>query len=155
LYKIKILKKIEEYKNIIFDSFTQPKPKNWERKLYTCSCNIPIISKDSDINDIIYRININYIITNNKSENVNIITGNSSWWRSKNKLNYWSITHLEEPKVYGSDISFIIDKIVIGYIERGGALTPTPLYITISDINKFNNILLKNERKNKLKNIKL
>jgi len=136
---------IGEYTNIVFGESTQPKPKNWGRKTFNCSCNIPIFQKSSD--NIIGRVEIEYVV---KPTEDSVMLGgyNNSSWCVRHKPKKWEITHL---KSYGLDE--IEHTLHLGYIERGGVLTPTPIYIVMEDTNKYNAMILKQERRKKLKQL--
>ena len=139
------MRKIEEYTNLIFGESTQPKPKNWSRKTYTCYCNIPIFQKDRS--DILGRIDVEYTVEPT-DESVYVGGHNKTNWWMKHKPKKWKITHLK-PIDFG-DIKYTIH---IGHIERGGAITPSPIYISVEDMNKYNAMVLKQDRKKKLKNL--
>ncbi len=139
------MKEIDEYTNVIFGESTQPKPKNWSRKTLNCKCNIPIFEKSTD--NVLGRIDIEYIV---EPHNKTVMLGGYSklkWWMSA-KPKKWEVTHL---KSYGFDD--IEHSTHMGYVERGGALTPSPIYITVEDVNKYNTMILKQERRKKLKQL--
>lgn len=136
------MKKIGKYTNVSFGELHNPKPKNWARKTFNCNCNIPIYQADTDI--ILGRVDIKYIVKS--KETLYVLHGgqNRTRWWMHSKPNNWKVTHLEEPF---EDIKYTIH---FGYIERGGSLTPTPLYIEMDDVEKYNTMILKQERRKKL-----
>lgn len=145
------LKEIDKYENLIFNEQTIPKPKNWARKTFNCTCNIPVVEADGttyNTEKILERIDIKYIVKNKEEENVMMGGHNKTKWWFHAKPNFWKITHLEI-----SDFKDIKHYIYIGYIERGGALTPTPLFIVVEDIQKYKNLMLVRKRKAKLLNL--
>ena len=139
------MKEISEYTNVIFGESHHPKPKNWSRKTFNCDCNIPIFHADTKI--ILGRIDIKYIVKSKKEENVLVGGSNKTKWWYSSIPNNWEVTHLEEPF---EDIKYTIH---FGYIERGEALTPTPLYIRMDDVDKYKNMILRQKRLQKLKQL--
>ena len=140
------MRKIEKYTNLNFSDSQHPKPKNWSRKTFKCNCNIPIYQKSTD--KILSRIDIDYIVSPKKQENVMIGGYNTKSWWFHGKPNNWKITHIKPTKF--DDIEHTLH---IGYIERGGGLTPAPLYIIIEDVEKYNKLILKEARLKKLKQL--
>lgn len=148
MLKILHLKKIEYYKNLTFSDSEQPKPKNWSRKTFNCKCNIPIYKHVKDDEVILGRIDIEYIVESKYQENVMMCGSTSKNWWVVGKPNSWKITHI---KSFGfDDILYIIH---IGYITRGGALTPSPLYIRIESVDKYESMILRQERRKKLQRL--
>jgi hypothetical protein len=147
------MKKIEEYKNLILNEYTEPKPKNWYRKTFDCGCNIPIVSADTDLvtdldSESLERININYRIK--PIDEMSVMVGGSNqrnWWMS-GKSNYWEITHLDLP-----DFKNIKYHIHVGFIKRGGGITPSPLYIVVEDVEKYKTLMLVKARSEKIKKL--
>ena len=139
------MKEIGEYTNVSFGERHYPKPKNWSRKTFNCNCNISIYQANTTI--ILGRIDIKYIVKSKDEERIMVGGYNKTKWWSHSKPNNWKVTHLEEPF---EGIKYTIH---FGYIERGGALTPTPLYIEIDDVEKYNTMILKQERRKKLKQL--
>ena len=75
-----------------FGESQEPKPKNWRRKTFECSCNIGISHNKEDLG----RIDIKYIV---KSKHEEIVTQggyNKTRWWSRRKPNNWEITHIEQ-----------------------------------------------------------
>jgi len=135
--------KIEEYPDTTFGESQEPKPKNWRRKTFECSCNIGISHNKEDLG----RIDIKYIVKSKHEEIVMQGGYNKPRWWSRAKPNNWKITHIEQK--FGN----IKHTIHMGYIERGGALTPTPLFVEIKDIDKYKSMILREKRRKKLKQL--
>jgi len=138
--------KIEEYTNIVFSEYTQPKPKNWERRTFNCKCNIPVFAED--VNTVLNRIDIRYIVETKELELIQQGGSNKTKWWFNSKPNNWKVTHLESP-----NLDNIKHTIHFGYIDRSGALTPTPLRIVIEDVDKYKSLLLREARLKKLKQL--
>jgi len=142
------MKKIKDYTNILTRETIYPKPKNWTRKKKTCNCNIPLYFFEQQ--DIVDRLDISFKLEYFKHITPSILSSKYKWYDTLPTNS--EITHIKLPKILEQldDYDF---EICLGKLKRDKIGIPTPIYITIFNIQKYKTIVIREKRKEKLKNI--
>jgi hypothetical protein len=129
------------------------KPKNFSRKVFICSCQCTVLSRDLTYSTaVVYEnVMVKYEVEPNKDLNYEELLNRKYW---SQKISWGKFKKVVELPLIFSKLNEEDFIVYIGHFTRDKVLMPFISKIEILNIEKYNILKIKEQRKDKLKKIK-